>query len=199
MHYDSLDILPIKLYYKICDTNDFQLLSDKITDQLELLKLWNQLDISFKDLDKTEEATKTFRLSKSIGVLESKHKVILMSCSALRFDWNESLIQLLKKEGITIRDTDTDTYYNDIEKAERETNSLVVKCNMLRRQLPKNDGQSSKSSLDEVMASYAAILGFDFDFNTVSCTKFFALQAQVNTKVKAMERQVENLKINTKR
>jgi hypothetical protein len=199
MHYDSLDILPIKLYYKISETNNLKLLSDIITDEVELQKLWFDLDIGFKDLDKTEEATKTFRLSKSIGVLEGKHKVVLMACTSLRFDFEQSLIDLLKKEGITIRDTNTETYYNDIEKAERETNALVVKCNMIRRQLPKNDGESSKSSLDEVMASYATILGFDFDFNTISCTKFFALQSQVNNKVKAMERQVEKIKSNSKR
>lgn len=198
MTYDSLDILPIKLYYKISSTGNVQLLSDTITDNEKLNDLWFELDCGFNDLNKTEEATKTFRLSKSIAVLETKHKIVLMSCEYLKFAFDSEIIQLLRNEGYTLRDTDAETYYSDIERIERETNALVVKSNMLRRQLPKAD-ENNKSSLDEVMASYASILGFDFDFNTVSCTKFFALQGQVHSKVKALEVQQQNLKNNSKK
>lgn len=198
MTYDSLDILPIKLYYKIAGTGNLKLLSNTITDDIELDELWFDLDCAFKDLDKTEEATKTFRLSKSISALEAKHKFVLMACETLKFEWNSEIVDLLRNEGYTLRDTETETYYKDIERIERETNAIVVKANMLRRQLPKAD-ENNKSSLDEVMASYASILGFDFDFNTVSCTKFFALQGQVHSKVKALEKQQQNLKSNSKK
>jgi hypothetical protein len=194
MHYDSLDILPIKLYYKIAETGNLSLLSSLLTDENELQKLWFELDCGFKDLDKTEEATKTFRLSKSISALEIKHQFVLMACETLRFEWNEEIINILRSHEYTLRDTDTETFFSDLERIEKETNSIVVKVNMLRRQLPKTDNNKNKSSLDEVMASYASILGFDFDFNTISCTKFFALQSQVHSKVKALETQQSNSK-----
>lgn len=187
MTYDSLDILPIKLYYKISSNGNVQLLSDTITDNKKLNDLWFDLDCGFNDLNKTEEAARTFRLSKEISALQTKHDIVLMACQSLRFDWNDDLIGLLVSYGYQFQE-DRDLYVENIDRIEREVNALVVKVNMLRRQLPKVD-ENNKSTLDEVMASYAAILGFDFDFNTISCTKFFALQNQVHAKVKSLEKQ----------
>lgn len=187
MTYDSLDILPIKLYYKIAASGNVQLLSDTITDVNELNELWFELDCGFNDLNKTEEATKTFRLSKEIGILQTKHDVVLMACESLRFNWDDDLIALLVSYGYQFNEN-RDLYLENIERIEREVNALVVKVNMLKRQLPKVD-ENNRTTLDEVMASYAAILGFDFDFNTISCTKFFALQNQVHSKVKSLEKQ----------
>jgi len=54
--------------------------------------------------------------------------------------------------------------------------------------LPK-ETEKGTFTIDDVMASYSLILGFDFDYNFISYTKFYALQNQVNAKIKALEKQ----------
>ena len=60
-----------------------------------------------------------------------------MVCEALKFDYNQELIDKLIKYHYTLRCTDTETYYQDIEQIERESKSLKVKINTLSKLLPK--------------------------------------------------------------
>ena len=60
---------------------------------------------------------------------------------------------------------------------------------MLPKQLSKIDKNTKieSISIDDIMASYSLILGFDFDYNTVPYTKYFVLQNQVNTKFNSIK------------
>lgn len=179
-HYDTLDILPLKLYYKICETSNLSLLSNQIEGK-DLENLWKELDSSFKDLDKSEESRSAFRLNKTIAELENKLKLILMSVEALKFDDDQRILDLLKSFNNNVRTDNTENYYSDLERIERETNGIVVNISRLKKQLPKPS--SDKVNIDEVLASYSAILGIDFDYNSISCSKFFALKKQVFIKI----------------
>lgn len=198
MIYDSLDILPIKLYYKISDTGNLKLLTDKEIEEETLNTIWDELVIGFDLLNKSNNSKKIFILNKEINSLEAIHKAVLMACESLSFEYDQYLIDIIKKYGFSFNDNSTEDYHNSIEKTIREAKSLVTKVNMLKNQLPKTE-EGEKVSLDEVMASYSSVLGIDFDYNIISCTKFFALKNQVAMKVKSVEKQLQNLKGNGKR
>lgn len=200
MIYDSLDILPIKLYYRIEASNEIKLLAvNEEVEENKLVELWARLKADFSELDKSEVSKKVFRISKEISSLESTYHAVLMSCECLGFEYDEELIEIIKGYGFDFRFNNTKEYYSALEKVVREAKSYVVKINNLKKQLPKNNNDSNKVSLDEIMASYSSALGFDFDYNTISCTKFFALKKQVDNKLKAVEQQLQNVKNHGKR
>lgn len=198
MLYDSLDTLPIKLYYKISDTGNLKLLTDQEIEEETLNAIWDELVIGFDLLNKSNNSKKIFILNKEINSLEAIHKAVLMACESLSFEYDEYLIDIIKKYGFSFNDNSTEDYHNSIEKVIREAKSLVTKVNMLKNQLPKTE-EEDKVSLDEVMASYSSVLGIDFDYNIISCTKFFALKKQVDIKVKSVEKKLQNLNNNGKR
>lgn len=172
MTYDSLDILPIKLFYKIAETGDVSLLSDKKVDHKAI---WERLREDFKKYDNST----TERTLKQIERLKLQYQVVTSSVYVLRFDWSQAVVDLLKEQGYSINE---ETYSEDLDDIERQNESLLVKISYLQAKLPKENKQ--KVDLDEVMGSFSSILGFDFDYNTISVTKFFALEKQVRFKAK---------------
>ncbi|QYS85408.1 hypothetical protein JJC03_09165 [Flavobacterium oreochromis] len=186
MHYSSLDYLPVKVYYDILETNNVNLLSDTITDKKELSELWTSLSNKFKDLDNSDYAKQTFSRNKQIQVLEVKQRLVLMYLNLLSFEYDDAIVSKLNALGYNVRTDNTDDYYLDLKRVEVETNGIEVKINALKNQASKTDNSQSVT-IDEVLASYSVILGFDYDYNTISCTKYLALKSQVNKKIKALE------------
>jgi hypothetical protein len=194
MTYDSLDIIPYKTFFKIAESGNVQLLSDTEKDPELLGALWESL--YQQHLDKagaSNQEKKTFRISKEISSLEETYKIVLMSCEALKFAFNDELFKLLTVEyGYTLRTTDADIYYKDIDQIEREASALKIKINVLSKLLPKVD-QGQKYSIDDVMASYCSILEFQIgDFNSITYTAFYSYEKQVHAKVEAIR--LQNIK-----
>lgn len=190
MIYNSLDIIPYKTFLKVLGTGNVSLLSDDDKAKHEdLVSVWEKLHEEHLNKQQSPEAQKTFITSKEIDFLKGKYKIVLMACDSLRFDVDDDLIDLLRDYGYTIRTTDNDTYHNDLDQIERETDAYEVKINRLKDKLPKRNDNEEEYDIDDVMASYSAILGFDFDYNTITYTKFYGLQKQVQSKIKAFESQ----------
>ena len=114
--------------------------------------------------------------------------MIAISLEALKFDWDNELVGILRGFGYTITQV---RYYDDLERIERESKALLVKAANLQRMLPKADGEKSEVTIYDVLASYSAILGIDFDFEALSCLKYISMQKQVASKIKASEQQAE--------
>jgi hypothetical protein len=192
MIYDSLDIIPYKLFMKIAETGDVTLLSDVETDISILNDIWTKLHDEHLNKNQTSESKKIFKLSKSIDELLTLNKVVLMACSSLRFEFNQELYDMIIGFGYQLSIIDTESYYSDIEKIERESNAYIIKAEFYKQMLPEhneNENVKSEYGIDDVMASYSLILGFDFDYNLVTYTKYHALQNQVNTKIKSIQKQ----------
>lgn len=195
MIYDSLDTIPYKTFIKIAETGNVFLLSHDIKDEELLKETWSKIHQEHMNLNPTDTGKKVFRLSKDIAVLEALHTAVLMAVEALKFDWHEDLVEFLHYHQYTLRNTNTKVYYDDLNRIERETKALVIKANNLKKMLPKEEANGNYD-IDNVMASYSLILGFDFDYNIISYTKFFALQKSVHAKIKSIESQ--NIKKNGK-
>lgn len=192
MIYDSLDIIPYKLFVKIAETGDISLLSDSEKDLDVLLEVWDKLYDEHLSKNQTSESKKIFKLSKSIDELLALNKVVLMACASLRFEFNKELYDIIIGFGYQLSIIDTETYYSDIERIERESNAYVIKAEFYKQMLPdqkENENEKSDYGIDDVMASYSLILGFDFDYNLVTYTKYHALQNQVNAKIKSIQKQ----------
>lgn len=188
MIYNSLDIIPYKTFLKVLESGDVSLLTDEDIKTVELLVIWEQMHDQHLNKKHSPEAQRTFITSKEIDFLDVKYKVVLMACDCLRFDLDYELIDLLREYGYTLRTTDNDTYHGDLDQIERESNAYEIKINRLKEKLPKKV-EGEEYDIDDVMASYSAILGFDFDYNTITYTKFYGLQKQVQSKIKAFESQ----------
>lgn len=200
MIYDSLEILPYKIFMRIVENPTLiNLLStDKNYDKSELLVVWNSLFEEYKELSPEKEEIKLLNLKKEIEFLECKHKAIAVALSALDFDYSQELVDILLGYGYKLT---KENYDDDLKRIQRESEGLLMKAKNIKKRLPKSDANSvsTKVSIDRVFAFYSSVLGYDFDYNTVSVTKVLALKDQVDSKLKSIEKERENLKNNHKK
>ena len=84
-------------------------------------------------------------------------------------------------------------YFQQLETIERQLSGIEIKINRLSDSLPKksNEDEIGESlNIDDVLASFSSVLSIDFDFNTISVTKFFSIQKQVDKKVEILKKQL---------
>lgn len=197
MIYKSLDTIPFKVFFKIIETGFTFLLSKEEKEsedfsQEEIEKfdiIWSKIYKQYLELTPNEEERRLLNIEREIEFFQSKYKLVIMCCDCLSFDWEDDLVAILKGFGYKITE---ENYLKDIETIVRESESLLIKCDKFINLLPeKKEGNSKKVKIDvdEMFASFSAILGIDFDYNTVSVTKTFALQKQVEVKIKSLESQ----------
>jgi hypothetical protein len=189
MIYKTLRKLPMVTMIEIIDSGDVSLLSDEETPINELVDIWNELYKEYQEKYNKQNANKVFNLSREIEYLERKHFEIKLIIEALKFDVSPELIAILRDYGYRFRD---EFYNEDLERVERESKGIVQKINQLKQGLPAVDESKSDNqdnSIINLMASYSSILGYDFDFYTISVEKFKSLENQVKQKITAIEKQ----------
>lgn len=194
--YNSLDTIPYKLFLRITATGEYSLLSDTETDQQKLISIWEKLFKEHLDLESTPESKKEFRITNDVESLETEYKFILGACDCLEFAIDDELIEILRGKRYQLRTDNTENYYNDLGMIKRFAKGLKIKINSLKSQLPKEENdeenktvQHEKLTIDDVMAGYTMIVGYDFDYNTVTYTKFKAIKRQVSLKMKSITEQ----------
>lgn len=200
MIYDSLEILPYKIFMRIVENPSLiHLLSTNKDEDFDVLKpIWKSLFDEYKEISPEKEEMKLLNFKKEIEFLECKHKGIAVALTALDFDYNQDLVDILLGYGYKLS---KETYYDDLKRIERESEALLMKAKNIKKRLPKEDANSvsTKVTIDRVFAFYSSVLGYDFDYNTVSVTKVLALKDQVDSKLKSIEKERENLKNNHKK
>lgn len=191
MIYKSLDTIPYKLFVKITETDDISLLSDSETNIDVLSEIWEQIYDEHLLKNQSTKSKKILKLSKEIDSLLTLNKVVLMACECLRFEFNQELFELVTGLGYTLSILKTKDYYDDIQRIEREANAYVIKAENYKGMLPeKQENKNSEYNVDDVMASYSSILGFNIgDFNLVTYNAFFGYEKQVNAKINLLKKQ----------
>lgn len=190
MIYNSLDIMPIKLFLKIVETKDLTLLGNLPNNELD--ELWQSLYAQYLELDSNPTAKRHFRTAVNVDFYLLKYQYILYMCEALAFDWDDEFVNQLKSYGYKIT---KENYYKDIERIVREANGLKIKAETLQQQLPKDEENNSKVNIDEVISGYCLILGYDLgDYNLLTVTKFLAIKKTVNAKVDNIKKQEQKNK-----
>lgn len=199
MIYNSIDTLPVKLFYRIQETGDFSLLNPKGKNHSEdLPALFDQLTDSFNKIDKGSSYDSEFFLQKEIAHLEAKKKFCIVGIEILRFELIPEVKEEIEKAlNIRIRTNVTNYYYKDLERADYKVADLDKKINVLKKQLKsKNSNEGPATSIDDLLASISTILGVSFDFNTISCTTYLAYKRQTESKINAQQDQLRKLKLN---
>lgn len=188
MIYKTLRKIPMITFIEIIDDLDISRLSDEETSIEELVSIWEVMYQEYQDKYNKQNSHKVFSISKEIEFLEKKYVVIKCAVDALKFDVIQELIDMLLDYGYRFNEQ---TYNDDLLRVERECEGIVQKINQLKNSLPKEEKSNSDSAgtIINVMASYSSILGYDFDFYTVSVEKFYSLENQVKQKVAAIEKQ----------
>lgn len=196
MTYKDLDFIPVVIFFKVADTGDFSLLSDENKDPEYLEELWNKLFSEHELRQKSTESLKMFTVQKEIAALKSDLNFVLGAIACLEFSFDQELIDRLKKLRYIIRTDTTEHYYEDLEFAYRASKGIKHKLKVFEDQLPKE--QESKESFEkftiyDTMAFYTSVMGYDFEYNTVTYSKFYAIKRQVDLKIKSIEKQNEQL------
>lgn len=187
MIYDTLRKIPMITYIEIIDTGNITLLSDEETDIEELIDVWGKINEEYQRRYNVQNSNKVFNLTKEIEYLENKHMFIKYAVEALKFDYNAEVVERIIDYGYRIT---KEKYLDDLELILRESNAIVNKINLLKNSLPKKTESESKGTdiIVDSMANYSSILGFDFDFYTISVEKFHSLEKQVKNKIAAIEK-----------
>lgn len=191
MTYDSLDKIPYKLFLKIDETGNVALLSDEETDVDILSEIWDQLYEEHLSKNQTSESKKVFKLSKTIDELLLLNKVILMSCSSLRFEFSQEAFDIITGYGYKLSIADNESYYYDLDKIEREAKAYIVKSEYYQGMLPeKKELEKGDYNIDDVMASYSMILGYNIGkHNEITYKEHYAHQKSVNNKIDSIKKQ----------
>lgn len=188
----SIDTLPVKVFYKIVETQNLNLLPKNSHSKKELVTIWLKIYDEFQNRDNNELSKRIFRISVDIEYLHSKFNLIVMCIDSLKFDYNKELINILKEHGYHINEKG---YAKSLESAERNAKGIFAKIELLKNQLPKETKAKKESSIDDVLAGYSTILGFNIgDFNKITCSEYLGWKNQVEVKIKNQEKQIRELK-----
>lgn len=194
MIYNSLDIIPLKLFMKILETDDFTLLTDSndkdVIDSCKLIL--SKLKDDYDDLGLVNNYDSLLNINVRIEALKFKYDAIIAAVQSLRFDRNKDLLEMLKSFRYTIRE---DTYIEDLDRIEREVDSINVKIRRLEKKLPKKT-KSEKTTIDKVIMSYCALTGSNYNTNEITVIQFHALKSLAEDKMKSIEK--ENAKLISK-
>ena len=194
--YNSLDILPIVLYFRIVDTGNIDLLnptSIEIPNE-ELQTIWDNLHLEFQDVDQNYLGNKILMLSKQYDYYILKYEVVNRCVEALRFSYNEDLISIVKKNGFRITKSN---YLEDLDRTQIDSEGLLEKAKHFKSQLPKPEvtENNEKVSIEDILSSYSMVLGFHLgSYMNITCREFISLKKQVNIKMKQQEKQLRDLK-----
>lgn len=185
MIYDSLDIIPAKLFFKIIQTGEIHLLSDEDLSEDKLIKIWEKLEDENELLNPNDEANKILEISRKIESLDATYNKILLSVHYLKEIKDEDLINLIRESKFKL---ETETFDSDLKTIEREAKNILVKIASFQKQLPEPNEDEKPIKFDEVVLSYGVIVGSGFiDTNSITMSQYYALINVGNNKIKAME------------
>lgn len=204
MIYNSLRTLPKVVQVDIWETGNLFLLDTDYKDGQEtnieyieqLTDVWKSIEDEFNRRFNKSEGDKVFKLLKEIEYLKEKYECVQMALDSLHRRFDQRLVDMLSSPQYGYK-VDLDNYDQSIEQIDRESKGILSKIKIFEKQLPKKpELDKSKPSEQIIMAmgGYMAVLGVDFDFYTISVEKYHALEAQVDAKIKSLEKQAEQSK-----
>ena len=193
---DSLERIPYKLFLRVSETSEYYLLDtskksrEEATDEeiKALSSIWDKM-YAEHDSKQSNEQKKVFQISKNIDQLLTTNKVVLFACFSLRFEMNTEMVDIIRSYNHKLSTDDTESYFNDLDRIEREANAYTIKAERYKSMLPEEQPSSKeKYTIDDIMASYSAILGVNIgDFNTITYTAYKGYEKQVNAKINSLK------------
>jgi hypothetical protein len=189
MIYDKLRKLPKVIQLEIYETGDISLLTDENIELEDLMAIWEKLEEEFERKYNSNSDTQIFILLKEIEYQANRYTIINSCCEQLLFEPIAEIIEILRNQGYKF-DENAKEFKSQLDKIHRESNAILLKIKQMQSKLPKEVTEDAKEkfSIIDVMASYAVVLGFSFDFNTCSVEAFHSYESQVKSKIKSLEK-----------
>lgn len=188
MVYDSLDILPVKLFFQILEREEPTMLStDRIKNYSDLKKTWERLKKEYEELDPETKNIKFFSLYRKLEELNARYKFISLALQHLAHFEDKELEDELKSKGFKF----TGDSERDLKVIARNLNSIEVKLARIKAQLPKMETkkENDRTSIDEAILGFSTIAGLGYiDTNTISVIQFYSIRNIANQKIKSLEK-----------
>lgn len=196
MIYDTLDIIPLKLFLRIRQTGEIHLLSNEKTPESDLKEIWEYLKEEYDTRIPDGNEKKLFDVSVRIETLKAKYNSIKIGISALRFDRDIDLENMIRSYRYKLTEQN---FNQDLDNIDRESESILIKIARLEQKLPTYDKSDKTSTIDRVILGYCAITGLMYDTNVISPIQFDALKNIAEQKMKALEEVNSKIKNKNKR
>lgn len=205
MIYDSIDIIPAKIFFKISDTGNLKLLvtDESVYDDNKLSLIWKNIEDENISLDNTNSIQKVVDVTKKIESLYAKFEAIKLAVYYLKKKIDNELIDLLLSYGYKFKWNEKEyslenklQYQKDLDKIERESQTIYDKIERLQQKLPKpKENKDKKIPFDEVILGYGVITEAGFiDSNKITLTQYYALIKIGNEKIKSIEKSIQKSK-----
>src|SRR5690554_6114582 len=195
MIYDSLDKLPVVLYYRIIETNNLKLLIKKTTNisEEELQNLWDKLHLEFQELDNSFLLKKIFNLQKYYNIYLLKYHLINNYINLLSIEYNEEYISEINRACFKIN---KENYSDRLYKIRNEVEGLLIKTNHFKGQISKTDTTNNENiSIEDILSIFSSVLGYHLgSYMKITCREYSSIKKQVNIKIKHQEKELQNLK-----
>lgn len=202
MIYDSPEIIPAKLYFKIIEGAPLDLLStDPGAKDADLKKAWKNIEENYLKKE-TKEDTKTLDLSKRMERFAARLEFVLLAIKYLRQFKDDELIQKIKERQFSFvwkKETKYENeaiadaiFQSDLDRIERESETIKHKIDRIFALMPKidEDDDSVGITFDENVLIYAAFTDLGYvDPNVLPLTQYDALISAGNKKMTALEKQ----------
>ncbi|AUC15411.1 hypothetical protein BTO06_09790 [Tenacibaculum sp. SZ-18] len=192
MIYDSIDVIPAKLFFRILETGETRLLGNgENLEEVKLSEAWGKILHEYELVDTDQNSKKILELSTQIESIRSKRMSIKYAVLALKYSKDQELIELLKSYRYKQSNEDFTAFLNRVE---RENSNELVKISKYESQLDKlkGDDLQEQTSFDEVVISYSVIAGTGFiDTNKITLSQYLALIKVGTQKIQALEEDVE--------
>lgn len=190
MTYTSFDTIPFKVFLKITQTGDLTLLSDEKKTFNELKLIWDVINEEFKEIDPRNTVDKTLKLLIKIERYTVKYNALQMAVQALRFDRDLEIENLIREHGFKMKEA---TYYEDLDRVERESEALKMLIEEQSLKLPKVN-EKKASNVDEVIMGYCAAAELQYNTNEITGSQFYAVKSIFENKKRILEQQQAKLK-----
>lgn len=207
MIYDSIEIIPMKVYLNVeavhnpqAETFDYlKLLSpDGAITDVEVLKLaWATIESQANEYADTKEDKKILNLSKKVEALSARNESVSLALHYLKEMPDDELIELLEGFGYKFRYKTTKgskravrrQYDKDVERITRESVAIEIRLKAFRDKLPKVDPDEEHTPFDQTILSYCAFTEIGYiNPNEITYTQYHALIANGNDKMKTLEK-----------
>lgn len=186
MTYDSLEILPYKLFLKISNSGDVSLLTDDKEQLLTAAKLWEKLQEEFNLLDPDNKLKKLLRTLVEIEEYRNQYDGLQIAIKALRFDRDIDLENEIREQGFTLTE---DSFDHDLDRVEQESQALLMFIEELEATLPNHNGEKA-TNIDKIILGYGSFTGMQYtDTNAITVTQFYALKELFDEKLKVVKEQ----------
>lgn len=184
MIYNRLDIIPLKLFLEVYQTENLTLLTDEVDSFLNIKETWLKMKKDYEDLGLSGKTNKLINLIGRIQSLKVKYDYIGFSVKSLNFD-PDDVDMMAGLNGIGYK-INRKTYLEDLDRISRESQSLLLKVKRLEQKLPKKETKNT-TTIDKVILGYCAITGLNFDTNKITVIQFHSLKELAEEKIKQME------------